>query len=196
MVPAEKRAARRICCTFLLTEGAELDRFLAKVRGVEGVPEDEIEVLFAVYERLRAVYPRTSGEDGFCGLGSVLFDGERIWVADREAGWLSDGYADLAAMANLLDANEAEECAYLRAYFGAVPDAYQLARFFLMRQLVHIFDAMVFLCLGSFDGRVHLDRVIEGAWSVRFGEALRVVAGMTDGTANATTKATADSPGE
>jgi hypothetical protein len=34
-------------------------------------------------------------------------------------------------------------------YFGEPADEYQLARFFLMQQVVHMFYAMVFLLLGS-----------------------------------------------
>jgi hypothetical protein len=41
------------------------------------------------------------------------------------------------------------ERAYLEAYLGQPADEYQLARFFLMRQITHIFYAMVFLTLGS-----------------------------------------------
>ncbi len=208
MVPVEKMAAvRRICCTFLLTEGIELEGFLQKVRRVEGVPEDEMEGLFAVYERVRGVFPPDSevisGRPGFDGPGDVLFDGDRVWLEDGDSARLNDAYAGLAAMANLIASNEAQECAFLEACFGCAPDAFQRARFYLMRLLTHIFHAMVFLYLGSLDGRldrseavpeigeyrlgagapkllygrVHLDRVFEGAWSPRFGEALRVVSG-------------------
>jgi hypothetical protein len=45
--------------------------------------------------------------------------------------------------------NEAEERAYLQGYFGQSPDEYRLARFFLMRQVMHMFAAAMFLFLGS-----------------------------------------------
>jgi hypothetical protein len=45
--------------------------------------------------------------------------------------------------------NDAEERAYLQTYFGRPPDAYQLARFFLMQQVAHMFFAMAFLWTGS-----------------------------------------------
>jgi hypothetical protein len=38
---------------------------------------------------------------------------------------------------------------YLQAYLGQPPDPYQLARFFLMQQVAHIFYAMAYLFLGS-----------------------------------------------
>ena len=37
----------------------------------------------------------------------------------------------------------------IEQYFGQRPDEYQRARFFLMRQVVHMFSAAVFLLLGS-----------------------------------------------
>jgi len=145
-------------CLFLLNEGAALEGFLAKVRGVAGVPPDDVEALFAVYERVKAVYPRGSemvaSHNDLFKPDNVLFDGERVWLVDWEAAFLNDRYADLAVVANLIVANETEECAYLTAYFGAAPDAYQRARFFLMRQLTHIFYAMAFLYLGSLGGPV------------------------------------------
>jgi hypothetical protein len=45
--------------------------------------------------------------------------------------------------------NEPEERTYLEAYFGASPNEYQRARFYLMRQVAHMFYAMAFLTLGS-----------------------------------------------
>jgi len=45
--------------------------------------------------------------------------------------------------------NESEERIYLQEYFGEPPDEYQRARFYLIRQLAHMFYAMAFLTLGS-----------------------------------------------
>jgi hypothetical protein len=80
---------------------------------------------------------------------NILFDGQRVWLVDWEAAFLNDRYADLAVVANLVVTSDAEERVYLQEYFGGPPDRYQLARFFLMRQVVHIFYAMAFLLLGS-----------------------------------------------
>jgi hypothetical protein len=68
---------------------------------------------------------------------------------DWEAASRNDRYADLAVAANMLVANEAEEKLYLQEYFGAPPDAYQLARFFLMQQVAHMFYATAFLLMSS-----------------------------------------------
>src|SRR6516225_5575477 len=80
---------------------------------------------------------------------NILFDGHRVWLVDWEAAFLNDRYAELAVVANLVTTNEAEERVYLQEYFGQPPDHYQLARLFLMRQVAHMFYAMVFLFLGS-----------------------------------------------
>ena len=64
---------------------------------------------------------------------------------DWEAAFLNDRYADLAVVANLVVTNDKEEMVYLQEYFDGPPDQYQLARFFLMRQIAHMFYAMAFL---------------------------------------------------
>ncbi len=80
---------------------------------------------------------------------NILFDGRRVWLVDWEAAFLNDRYADLAVVANLIVTNDREERAYLQEYFGQPPDQYQLARFFLMQQVAHIFYAMAFLLQSS-----------------------------------------------
>jgi hypothetical protein len=80
---------------------------------------------------------------------NIPFDGRRVWLVDWEAAFLNDRYADLAVVANLVVSNNAEGRFYLQEYFGAPPDPYQLARFFLARQVAHLFYAMAFLLLGS-----------------------------------------------
>src|SRR5262249_9159598 len=47
---------------------------------------------------------------------NILFDGQRVWLVDWEAAFRNDRYADLAVVANLVVANEAEERVYLREY--------------------------------------------------------------------------------
>ena len=79
----------------------------------------------------------------------MLFDGNRLWLVDWEAAFQNDRYADLAVVANMIVTNESEEKIYLQEYFGQAPDEYQRARFYLIRQLAHMFYAMAFLTLGS-----------------------------------------------
>jgi thiamine kinase-like enzyme len=79
----------------------------------------------------------------------MIFDGNRLWLVDWEAAFQNDRYADLAVVANMIVTNDADEAIYLREYFGAPPDEYQRARFYVTRQLAHMFYAMAFLTLGS-----------------------------------------------
>ncbi|HJT86764.1 MAG TPA: hypothetical protein VJ732_02885 [Bryobacteraceae bacterium] len=141
-------------CTFLLNQGRALDGFLQQFRAARLLPEADIEELLGHYAKVAAVYsaldpdPAPSHNDLFKP-DNILFDGSRVWLVDWEAAFQNDRYADLAAAANLLAANEAEEKIYLQEYFGGTPTPYHAARFRLMRQLAHIFYAMVFLNLGS-----------------------------------------------
>jgi len=80
---------------------------------------------------------------------NMLFDGNRLWLVDWEAAFENDRYADLAVVANMIVTNEAEEGNYLQEYFGGPPDEYQRARFYLMKQVAHMFYAMAFLTLGA-----------------------------------------------
>jgi hypothetical protein len=80
---------------------------------------------------------------------NMLFDGTRLWLVDWEAAFQNDRYADLAAAANMIVTDESQETLYLQEYFGNPPDSYQKARFYLMRQLAHMFYAMGFLTASS-----------------------------------------------
>jgi len=141
-------------CTFLLNSGAALDGFIRKIQSANLFPEAVSDELFARYAQVAAVYPRhvpdmVSSHNDLFKPDNILFDGRRVWLVDWEAAFLNDRYADLAVVANLIIRNDDEELVYLREYFGELPDEYQRARFFLMRQLAHMFYAMVFLLLGS-----------------------------------------------
>ena len=80
---------------------------------------------------------------------NIVFDGQRVWLVGWQAAFVNDRYFDLAVAANFVVTNNADEWTYLEQYFGQRPDEYQRARFFLMRQVVHMFAAAVFLLLGS-----------------------------------------------
>jgi aminoglycoside phosphotransferase (APT) family kinase protein len=146
-------------CMFLIHKGAPLDAFLQRIQAANLLPQGESEELFSLYEQVAAAYPRpdpdmvypdmVSSHNDFFKPDNILFDGHRVWLVDWEAAFLNDRYADLAVVANLLVTNDAEERIYLQEYFGQPPDQYQLARFFLMQQVAHIFYAMAFLSIGS-----------------------------------------------
>jgi len=102
---------------------------------------------------LSAVYPRHDSDMVSCHCDlkpeNILFDGDRVWLVDWEAAHVNDRYFDLAIVANFVVSSEAEERAYLEAYFGRPADEYQLARLFLMRQVLHMMYAAFFLLLGN-----------------------------------------------
>jgi hypothetical protein len=142
-------------CTFLLNGTSMLDEFLRKFRDANILPEHELAELLARHQQLAAAYSALDPDlapshNDLFKPDNMLFDGRRLWLVDWEAAFQNDRYADLAAAANMLIANDAEEQIYLQEYFGA-PTPYQSARFYLMRQLAHMFYAMAFLSMGSAD---------------------------------------------
>jgi len=130
-----------------------VDRTIRKFQASDILPKIEIDEVFNQYERLSAVYPRPDSDMVPCHCDlkpeNVLFDGHRVWLADWEAAHVNDRYFDLAIVANFVVTNDAEEMVLLEGYFGRFPDEYQLARFFLMRQVLHMMYAAFFLLLGN-----------------------------------------------
>ena len=63
--------------------------------------------------------------------------------------FVNDRYFDLAVAANFVVGTDEDESNYLERYFDRSPDEYERARFFLMRQAVHMLSAAVFLLIGS-----------------------------------------------
>ena len=132
------------------------DGFIRRFQDAKILPEGETEELFERYARVTSVYPRDSDRDSdmvSCHNDlkpeNVLFDGDRVWLVDWEAAFLNDRYHDLAMVANFVVTNDAEEEAYLRTYFGEAAGEYRLARFYLMRQTMHVLYAVVFMLFGS-----------------------------------------------
>ena len=127
--------------------------FIWRFRKAGLLPKGEIEEIFTRYEQVCAAYPRLDSDMVSCHSDlkpeNILFDGQRVWLVDWQAAFVNDRYFDLAVAANFVVTNNADEWTYLEQYFGRPPDEYQRARFFLMRQVVHMFAAAVFLLLGS-----------------------------------------------
>jgi len=129
------------------------DGYIRRFQSAKILPESDTEELFQLYARVASSYPRhdpdmvSSHND--LKPENVLFDGDRVWLVDWEAAFLNDRYADLAVVANFVVTNDAEEETYLRTYFGEAAGDYRDARFYLMRQVVHMFYAVVFMLLGS-----------------------------------------------
>jgi thiamine kinase-like enzyme len=127
--------------------------FIWRFRAANLLPKGEIDELFTRYAQVSAVYPRVDSDMVSCHNDlkpeNILFDGHRIWLVGWQAAFVNDRYFDLAIAANFVANNDAEERVYLQEYFGQPPSEHQLARFFLMRQVMHMLYAAVFLLLGS-----------------------------------------------
>jgi len=136
--------------------------FVWRFRGAGLLPKDQIEEVFPRYEQLCAVYPRLDSDMVSCHMDlkpeNILFDGQRVWLVNWLAAFVNDRYFDLAIVANFLVTSDPEEKRYLQAYFGRPPDEYQRARFFLMRQVLHIFSTTVFVLVGSAGKPINLSQ--------------------------------------
>jgi thiamine kinase-like enzyme len=127
-----------------------MDRFIENFRVANILPDSETADAFELYGQIKEVYPRVEADmvssHNDLKPENVLFDGERVWLVDWEAGFLNDRYLDLAVVGNFVATNEEEEKTFLRGYFGVEPTEYQRARFYLMRQILHMSYTAVF-CL-------------------------------------------------
>ena len=162
-LPPFPEAPRRLntTCTYLLDIRTAQDGLIQAFRAANIVPKDEADDIFARCQRIAAAYPQDDAGGLSCHNDlfkpdNILYDGRRVWLVDWEAAFPNDPYADLAVVANMLVTNRAEQIAFLRQYFETQPNEYQLARFFLMRQLAHLFYGMIFLLQGS--SGMQLDR--------------------------------------
>jgi aminoglycoside phosphotransferase len=133
-----------------------VDGFIARL--AKSLPESLTREMSDIYWRVAHVYPRHD-ESNWVSChndlkpDNILFDGDRVWLVDWEAAFLNDRYVDLAVVANFAVSTEADEQTYLQRYFGEPAGEYRLARFFLMRQVKHIFYAMIFLSLAAAAGK-------------------------------------------
>jgi aminoglycoside phosphotransferase (APT) family kinase protein len=127
--------------------------FIWRFRKANLLPKGEIEEVFIRYEQVCAAYPRLESDMVSCHMDpkpeNILFDGQHVWLVDWKAAFINDRYFDLAVAADFLIDNDADELTYLERYFGQPPDEHQRARFFLIRQVLHMLSATVFLLLGS-----------------------------------------------
>jgi thiamine kinase-like enzyme len=128
-----------------------IDGMIEEFKASGLLPESATEEHFNRYTEIQRVYPRhdpdlvSSHND--MNLLNILYDGERFWAIDWEAAFRNDRYVDPAVVANSMMLHGEREETFLRAYFGTEPDDYQRARFFLMRQVCHVFYAMLFMKL-------------------------------------------------
>jgi hypothetical protein len=127
--------------------------FIWRFREASLLPHGEIEDVFRRYDQICAAYPCLDADMVSCHMDlkpeNILFDGRRTWLMDWKAASVNDRYFDLAIVANFVVTDDRDERTYLEEYFGHPADEYERARFFLMRQVLHMFSATVFLLLGS-----------------------------------------------
>lgn len=140
----------------LLKSGNYLDSmegFIKKFKEANILPENMTEELFKQYTRVASVYPCNDEDLVSCHNDlkpeNILFDGERAWLVDWEAAFLNDRYFDLAVVANFVVRNDKDEEEYLRGYFKEEVNEYRYARFFLARQLSHMFYLAVFMLFAT-----------------------------------------------
>jgi aminoglycoside phosphotransferase (APT) family kinase protein len=127
--------------------------FIRRFQAANLLPRNETEEVFRRYGQVSAVYPRVDSDMVSCHNDlkpeNILYDGQRIWLVDWQAAFVNDRYFDLAIVANFVANDGSEERTYLQEYFAQPPDEDPLARLFLMRQVMHMMYAAVFLLLGS-----------------------------------------------
>lgn len=130
-----------------------IEGFVKRFKEANILPVNITEELFSQYTRIVSIYPRNDEDLVSCHNDlkseNILFDGERPWLVDWEAAFLNDRYVDLAVVANFVVRNDKDEEEYLRCYFKEEVNEYRHARFFLMRQVLHMFYFTVFMLIGS-----------------------------------------------
>jgi thiamine kinase-like enzyme len=84
---------------------------------------------------------------------NILYDGNKAWLSDWEAAFTNDRYSDLSIVANFVVKDHVEETGFLNRYFGRDITEYELARFYLMRQIMHMSYFIVFMLVVSAKGK-------------------------------------------
>lgn len=125
-----------------------MDGLVRRFRAASVLPERVLADFFRGYDEVSRVYPRDRDLvacHNDLKSDNILFDGTRMWLVDWEAAFLNDRYADLAWASTFFVHDDATESAYLSAYFDGPVDEYARARFYLMRQLLHVFAVSLVL---------------------------------------------------
>lgn len=132
------------------------DNQIRKFLGSDILPDSLQKELLDQYERIYTVYPRNVEDFVSCHNDqkpdNVLFDGKKVWLVDWEAAFANDRYTELAVVANFVLTDETDEKEYLKIYFGEGLRLYHEARFFLMRQVMHLIYGSFFMLLATKDG--------------------------------------------
>jgi thiamine kinase-like enzyme len=128
--------------------------FIAQFRASNILPESTTKDIFKLYACITSVYPVNDQENWVACHNdlkpeNIVFDGRRPWLVDWEAASLNDRYLDLTVVANFVVKNAKDEADYLKSYFGEAVDEYKHARFFLMRQILHVNYFTLFMLFGT-----------------------------------------------
>ena len=130
-----------------------VNSMVGRLEAARLLPESLTADLFRRHAEIERLDPRTDADVVACHNDlkpqNMIFDGTRLWLADWEAGFLNDRYADLAMAANFFVRDDAEETAYLDAYFGEPAGDYRRARFFLARHVQHLAYAAFLLPIAA-----------------------------------------------
>ncbi len=128
-----------------------LDGWIQKFKAGKLIPDHLTAELFSRFEKITAVYPRDIGQWVNCHNDlkpeNILFDGYSPVLVDWEAIFLNDPYIDLAVVSNFVIAQPEETNNYLKHYFGCEPSEYQLARFYLVQQIMHMAYFVFFMLI-------------------------------------------------
>ena len=162
-------------------------RFGKRFRDANIIPGIMTEELFIALERITKVYPLNSNDlvpsHNDLKPENILYDGNKAWLSDWEAAFNNDRYSDISIVANFVVSNEDEEADFLNRYFGRKATEYELARFFLMCQVMHLSYLVVFMnvvaskgkkieinAISKYDFRDFHDRIWKGEIDLAFDE--------------------------
>ena len=133
------------------------NRFAKRFRDMNILPEYMTEDIFKSLDRITNVYPQNKEDLVPCHNDlkpeNILYDGKRAWLSDWEAAFNNDRYSDLSIIANFVVTNEKDESDFLNNYFGRNATIYEHARFYLMRQIMHMSYVCVFMLIVAATGK-------------------------------------------
>jgi aminoglycoside phosphotransferase len=126
---------------------------IRKFEAAKLLPESRTGHALRGFDEAMQVYPRSDADHvathNDLKPENVLFDGTRFWFVDWEAACLNDRYVDLGVVANFFVNDDDGEHDFLQTYFGEPASEYQRARFYLMKQILHMFYASIFMLLAA-----------------------------------------------
>ncbi len=149
---------------FRLNYFDRMNGFIQQFKNGNILAESLTKDIFEIYEHIAGVYPCKDMENWVSCHNDVkpeniVYDGRRPWLVDWESAFLNDPYLDLAIIANFVVSNDNDEEQYLLHYFNGTLDEYKHARFFLMRQMLHVFYFTVLMFLHKGARPIDLDNI-------------------------------------